>query len=88
MATHKSAVKEHQRSLKRRLRNRVHKGRMRTAIKQLRAAVAAGDAQKARELLSPTLSIVDRSARHGVIHDRTAARAKSRLTMAVNRLAV
>jgi len=86
MANHVSAIREHRRSLKRRLRNRAHRGRLRTAIKQLRKAVAAADAAQARELLPTTLSLVDRTAKHGAIHQRTASRTKSRLTLAVTRL--
>ena len=44
MANHKSALKHHRQSLKRRDRNRGHRARMRTAIKKFRAMIAAGDA--------------------------------------------
>ena len=85
MANHKSALKQHRQNVAARLRNRVHKGRMRTAVKKLRKALAEGDVAAARELLGPTLSLVDRTARHGVIHDNAAARTKSRLTRALQR---
>ncbi len=66
-----------------RARNRSTEAGMRTAIKELRQAVADGDAATARELLPKTASIVDSTARKGVIHANTAARTKSRLTRAV-----
>ena len=56
---------------------------MRSAIKDLRQTLAAGDAAAAREMLPKTLGIVDSTARKGVIHANTAARTKSRLTRAV-----
>ena len=86
MTRHKSAVKELRQSLKRRLRNRQSRSRMRTAVKRLARAVSAGDAETARTLLPGTLAIVDRTARVRAIHDNVAARTKSRLTRAVNRL--
>jgi small subunit ribosomal protein S20 len=86
MANHKSALKEHRQAVNRRRRNRVHRSRMRTAVKQLRQAVAAGDAGVAQGLLTATLALVDRTAKLGAIHDKAAARTKSRLTRATNNL--
>jgi small subunit ribosomal protein S20 len=86
MASHDSAIKKHRRDQKRRLLNRQHRSRLRTQIKKMRAALDAGNADAARGLLSETLSIVDRTAKLGVIHDNTAARTKSRLTRALARL--
>jgi small subunit ribosomal protein S20 len=86
MATHKSAEREHRKSLKRREVNRARRSTMRTAVKKLRGAIDAGDAAKARELLIPTLVIVDQAASRDVCHRSAAARAKSRLTRAVSRL--
>ncbi len=87
MATHKSAIKAHRRDEKRRLRNRAHRSRLRTQLKRLRQAIAAGDGETARRLLPPTCALIDRTAKLGVIHDNAAARTKSRLARAVNRLA-
>jgi len=86
MANHRSALKEHRQALKRRLRNRIHRSRMRTAVKTLRQAVDAGDAGTAQGLLTATLALVDRTAKLGAIHDKAAARTKSRLTRAINNL--
>ena len=85
MANHKSALKAYRQSLQRRERNRAHRARMRTAVKQFRGALAAGDVDAARGLLFPTLVLVDRTAKLGAIHDRTASRAKSRLQRALNK---
>lgn len=87
MANHKSAIKELRQATKRRDRNRAHRSRLRSQIKKLRGAVSGGDLDQAKSLLVPTLSLVDRTASRGAINDNAAARTKSRLTKAVNRLA-
>jgi len=84
MANTKSAEKRHRQNIKRRDRNRAMRSRMRTAVKRLRTAVAEGNGDLAKELLVPTLSLVDSTAQKGVIHRNAAARTKSRLTKAVN----
>lgn len=86
MANHKSAIKKLKQDIARRDRNRTHRSRMRTQIKNFRKLLEAGDAAGARGMLVETLSLVDRTARHGVIHANAASRTKSRLTRAVARL--
>jgi len=87
VASHASAVKKQRRDDRRRLHNRALRSRYRTQIKKIRTLLDRGDLEGARKVLPATLSLVDRSAKLGVIHDNTAARAKSRLMLAVNRLA-
>jgi len=72
---------------KRRRINRSNRSRLRTAIKKLRAAIAAGDQKGAQQLLPQTISIIDKSVRKGVLHRNAAARYKSRLTVRLNQLA-
>lgn len=79
MANTKSAEKRNRQSEQNRQRNRAHRSRLRTAIKKLRSAVATGDADAAKQLLPETLSVIDKTAQKGVIHDNAAARYKSRL---------
>jgi small subunit ribosomal protein S20 len=79
MANTKSAEKRIRQSEQNRLRNRAQRSRLRTAIKKLRTAVASGDAASAQQLLPETLSIIDKTAQKGVIHDNAADRYKSRL---------
>ena len=86
MATHKSAINRHRQDVKRRAANRLHKTRVRTAIKVCRVAIAEGDAEKAKSLLNGTLALLDRTAKTGALHDNTAARSKSRLQRAVNKI--
>ena len=49
-------------------------------IKKLRKTLENGEVDSARELLRPTLALVDRSVQKGLLHDNAAARTKSRLT--------
>jgi small subunit ribosomal protein S20 len=74
-------------SLKRRGRNRANLSQLKSRVKKLRAAVAAGDAAGAGALLPQTIGEIDRAAKKGVIHDNAAARYKSRLSRKVNALA-
>ena len=59
---------------------------MRSQIRKFRAVLESGDRTVAEAMLVTTLSVVDRTARAGVIHDRTASRYKSRLQAAFNKL--
>ena len=83
MANTKSAEKRQRQSVERRNHNRSQRSRMRSAIKELRSAVERGEGKAARDLLAPTLQLVDMTASQGVIHTNTAARYKSRLSKAV-----
>ena len=86
MANHASALKKHRRDEKRRLLNRQHRSRVRTQVKKMRRALASGDAEAARALMPETASILDRTAKLGVIHDNTASRTKARLARALQSL--
>ena len=87
MANSPSAEKRSRQNVKRRDRNRAARSRLRTAVKRLRAEVAAGNKSGAKELLPPTLRLVDTTAQKGVIHPNAAARTKSRLTRSVTGIA-
>ena len=76
----KSAVKRNSQALIRRQRNRSRKSALRTQIKKVRSAVEQGDRDGANQLLTETLSLIDRTAGSGTIHRNAAARRKSRLT--------
>jgi small subunit ribosomal protein S20 len=83
MANTKSAEKRNRQNIQARERNRAHRSSLRTAVKKLRAAVASGDATKSQEILSETLSVIDKTAQKKVIHANTASRYKSRLVRKV-----
>lgn len=83
MANNKSTKKRILQTERSRQRNKAIKSRMRSAVKSLRAAVAEGDAEKAKGLLPATVRLVDGTAQKGGIHKNAAARTKSRLQRAV-----
>jgi ribosomal protein S20 len=60
---------------------------MRTAEKNLRAAVAAKDKPQAAALLKSATTLISRLGGRGVIKKRNSSRSVSRLTVAVNALA-
>ncbi|MFQ5582517.1 MAG: 30S ribosomal protein S20 [Mariprofundaceae bacterium] len=79
MANHASALKRARQDVKIRLRNRIQKSTMRTAIKQVHTAIAAGDQKAANEALKKAISLIDRAGRKRQIHPRQAARRVLRL---------
>jgi small subunit ribosomal protein S20 len=62
MASHASAIKKNRQDQKRRLRNRMHAGKLRTQVKKVRKALDAGDAAAAAALMRETVTLVDRTA--------------------------
>ncbi len=86
-ARHASALKQMRQSRKRRVRNRMNVSQVKTQIKKLRAAIAAGDKAAASTLLSATVGEIDRAVKKGVVHDNAASRYKSRLSRKVSALA-
>ena len=84
MPNHKSAEKRVRQNEKRREVNRGNRGRLRTSIKKLRTALAAGDAGALSEQLPETISTIDKAVQKGVLHRNAAARYKSRLTVHAN----
>jgi small subunit ribosomal protein S20 len=81
MPNHKSAEKRVRQNEKRRDINRGNRGRLRTGIKKLRAAIESGDAGTTQTLLPETVSLIDKAVQKGVLHRNAAARYKSRLTV-------
>ena len=87
MPNHKSAEKRQRQNEKRRVINRNNRGRVRTGIKKLRAALDGGEAGDVRNLLPATISLIDKAVQKGVLHRNAAARYKSRLTVRANEAA-
>ncbi len=84
MATHKSAIKRHKQSLKRRERNRTTKSSLRTAIKKTVELIVAGDLAAANSHAKLATKMFDKAAIHGILHKKTAARSISRLYQKIN----
>ncbi len=86
LANIKSAQKRAKQAEKNRKHNASRRTRMRTLIKKVRAAIAAGEQKQAAEALQAATSIIDRFAGKGLIHKNTAARYKSRLSAQIKAL--
>jgi small subunit ribosomal protein S20 len=80
---HKSAEKRDRQKQKRRIRNRITLGGMRSALKNARTAVAA-KSPEAPTLLKQAVALVDRAVTKGSLPRRTASRYISRLTRSAN----
>ena len=79
MANTKSAIKRIRQNEKRRVRNRVYRGRARTYVKKARMAIESGDVEVARTATLQAVSELDKAAQKGVLHDNNASRRKGRL---------
>jgi small subunit ribosomal protein S20 len=77
--TKKQARKRHRQSLERRMRNKSVRTRVRRQMRAMRVAIDEGDADKVKELLPETISVIDVGWRKGVLHRNTASRYKSRM---------
>ncbi len=84
MPNHKSAEKRVRQTERRRVINRSNRARLRTSMKELRAALAKTSDKDAAALLPKTVSEIDKAVQKGVLHRNAAARHKSRLTVRVN----
>ena len=82
MANIQSSIKKNRQRIKNEARNASQKSAMRTAVKKLRAAIAAKDPKQTQALLKQATKLVARLGGRGVIKKRTASRAISRLTVA------
>ena len=86
MANHKSALKRDRQSKVRRLRNRINKTKMKSAVGSVEQAIEAGSEDQAREALEKAASVIHGTASKGSIHKKTASRKVSRLTKKVNQM--
>ena len=86
MANIKSQIKRNRTNERARLRNQSVKSAVRTAIRAFREAAAAGDKEKAGELLASTSRKLDKAASKGVIHKNQAANKKSAMARTFNGL--
>lgn len=68
-------------------RNKAIKTKVKTYIKKVETAVAAGDKAVANEALTACISEINKATSKGIYHKNTAARKISRLTKIVNAVA-
>ena len=86
MANTKSAKKAVRKMARRTKVNTERRSRMRTSLRKIEEAIAAGDRAAAFDALKAAQPIIMRTAQKGVIHRNTAARKISRLSTRVNAL--
>ncbi len=83
MANHKSALKRAGQNERRRLRNKTVQTRVKNVVKDVRLAVTQ-NADNTVEQLDAAKSAIDKAAKKGVLHQKTASRKVSRLNRLVN----
>ena len=79
MANHFSALKRARQTERRTARNRANTSRLRSALRDLREAIAKGDKAAAEQIYRKTVSALDKAIQKGTLHENTASRYKSRL---------
>lgn len=82
----KSVLKNARQTARRTAINRMNRTRVRTAMRRMRTALAAGDAAAAGKLAADTYSELDKAIQKRTLHENTANRYKSRLQIALNAL--
>jgi small subunit ribosomal protein S20 len=70
-----------------RQRNASQKSALRTAVKKVKKAIAAGDKAAATETFRASQAVIDRIADKRIVHKNLASRTKSRLAQAIKALA-
>jgi small subunit ribosomal protein S20 len=76
----KSALKANKQNIKRREHNRSLRAKLRTGLKSIRKSLDGKDIEAAKAALQTLQSLVDKMATKGIIHKNTASRYKSRLS--------
>ena len=67
-------------------RNVAFKSSIKTAVKKVLESLKEGQVEVAKENLKQAYKLYDKAVGKGILHKNTAARKKSRLTKAVNKL--
>jgi small subunit ribosomal protein S20 len=83
MANIKSARKRARQAVGRRSHNLSLRTSARSAIREVKKAIAAGDKKAAAAALVKSQAVIDRVAAKGVLHRNAASRHKSRLAHAI-----
>jgi small subunit ribosomal protein S20 len=86
LANHASALKRARQNEDRKLRNRITKTQVKHLVKTVRQEVAAKSTEALPSKLNAAKSLIDKAAKKGAIHRKTAARKISRLAKLVNTL--
>lgn len=87
MANSAQAKKRARQAEATRQRNASQKSELRTAVKKVRKAIAAGDKAAATKEFQASQAVIDRIADKKIVHKNTASRTKSRMAQAIKALA-
>jgi small subunit ribosomal protein S20 len=79
LANIKSAIKRNKQNEKKRIRNRVFRGKARTFVQKARLELQSDLSETTESVVKRAISTLDKAAEKGVIHKNNAARRKSRL---------
>jgi small subunit ribosomal protein S20 len=82
----KSSEKDLRRTARRTEVNRTAKGKVRSSLKRVRAAMDGNQPDAARQALDAATPVLDRAVTKGILHKNAAARHKSRLMRRLNKL--
>ena len=86
MANSPQARKRARQAETRRRHNASRRSMLRTNIKKVVYAIAAGDKEAASDAYKAAVPVIDSAANHGLIHKNKAARHKSRLNAQIKAL--
>lgn len=87
MANSAQARKRARQSDKQRAHNASLRSTLRTAIKKVRKAIAAGDQTAAKAVFQESQGVIDRIADKKIVHKNATSRVKSRLSAQIKALA-
>jgi small subunit ribosomal protein S20 len=87
MANIASARKRARQAEQRRQHNAALRSELRSAVRNIRKAITAGDKKAARDEFQRSASVIDSIADKNIIHKNTAARHKSRLSARIKAMA-
>ena len=83
MANSAQARKRARQAVKQRAHNTGLRSSLRTAVKRVQKAIAAGDKAAAQVIFQESVSVIDRIADKRIVHKNLASRVKSNLVRAV-----
>jgi small subunit ribosomal protein S20 len=86
MANTKSAKKAARQSARRTVVNKSRRTRVRSAVRQVEEAIAAGDRARAVAAMAEAEPALIRAAKHGIVHRNAARRKVSRLAHRIAKL--
>jgi small subunit ribosomal protein S20 len=83
LANSAQARKRAKQNDKRRQHNAALRSKMRTFVKRVRSAIAAGEKEQAQDAFKAAVPVLDSMTGKGIVHKNAAARYKSRLSASI-----